>query len=297
MASAVYCSRGIPSERSGPVTFDREPAFDDVGRAQMFPVLSQEVVERRAARRRSLIETLDRLVVFSAPDLHQRVNAASTSYLVSAIQISCRTRFAFDCLAVRRLCSARRRSPAPNSCADHRSSASRFFDRLRGAGRAIDDQPARAESLDHIAGDRAKELLPGLRTFPRTVDQTEPGSFLPSGRKHDDDQPGACTAAPWAWPEHGCRRPRSARRAWLRDRACSSVVPSSPDQASLSRPDGRGRTARQRPCRAVRSAPPRRSQIESTLEIILSGSTLRGYSTSRRRAADRRSGERSRSPA
>ncbi len=48
-----------------------ERAFDDVGRAQMFPVLGGKVVkgEQRIA---ILDQTLDRLVVFDAPGLDER---------------------------------------------------------------------------------------------------------------------------------------------------------------------------------------------------------------------------------
>jgi hypothetical protein len=45
-----------------------ERAFDDVGRAQMLPVLGREVVEGEQ-RTAILDQALDRLVVFEAPDL------------------------------------------------------------------------------------------------------------------------------------------------------------------------------------------------------------------------------------
>ena len=50
----------------------RERAFDDVGRAQMFPVLGGEVVESQQ-RVAILDQALDRLVVFDAPGLDEGV--------------------------------------------------------------------------------------------------------------------------------------------------------------------------------------------------------------------------------
>src|SRR4030081_2027866 len=63
----------------------------------MLPVLSREVVEGKQ-RVAILDQALDSLVVFDAPSFDEGVaNAASASFLVSAIQISWSARLAFDC--------------------------------------------------------------------------------------------------------------------------------------------------------------------------------------------------------
>src|ERR1700720_1266370 len=74
----------------------REWAFDGVGRSQMLPVLSREVVEGKQ-RVAILDQALDSLVVFDAPSSMKASNAARASFLVSAIQISWSARLAFDC--------------------------------------------------------------------------------------------------------------------------------------------------------------------------------------------------------
>ena len=56
----------------GAVTHRGERAFDDVRRAQMFPVFSREVVEGEQ-RGAILDEALDRLVVFDAPGLDEGI--------------------------------------------------------------------------------------------------------------------------------------------------------------------------------------------------------------------------------
>src|SRR3981081_4520836 len=61
----------------------------------MLPVLSREVVEGKQ-RVAILDQALDSFVVFDAPGF-DALNAASASFLVSAIQISWSVRLAFDC--------------------------------------------------------------------------------------------------------------------------------------------------------------------------------------------------------
>ncbi len=63
---------------------------------QMLPVLSREVVEGKQ-RVAILDQALDSLVVFDAQVSMKASNAASASFLVSAIQISWSARLAFDC--------------------------------------------------------------------------------------------------------------------------------------------------------------------------------------------------------
>jgi hypothetical protein len=71
-------------------------AFDDVGRAQMFPVLGREVVAGEQASR-YLIKPSAALS-YLMPQVSMKVsNATSASFLVSTIQISWSARLAFDC--------------------------------------------------------------------------------------------------------------------------------------------------------------------------------------------------------
>src|SRR5947199_7505598 len=71
MASAVLFERH-PLGAHRAVAYRRERAFDDVGCAQMLPVLGREVVEGQQ-RIAILAQALDRLVVFDAPGLDEGV--------------------------------------------------------------------------------------------------------------------------------------------------------------------------------------------------------------------------------
>jgi hypothetical protein len=65
----------------------RERAFDDAGRAQMFPVLCGEVVEVQQ-RIAILDHALDRLVVFGAPGLDEGVERCELRAQLCAINVS-----------------------------------------------------------------------------------------------------------------------------------------------------------------------------------------------------------------
>jgi hypothetical protein len=71
--------RGLVRETSlrahGAVTHGRERAFDDVGCAQMLPMLGGEVVENEQ-RVAILGQTLDRLVVFDGPSFDEGENSS-----------------------------------------------------------------------------------------------------------------------------------------------------------------------------------------------------------------------------
>ena len=94
MASADLFKTSLGAH--GSVAHRREHAFDDVARAQMLPVLGREVVESEQ-RIAILDQAFDRLVVFNAPGFDEGVERHERIFLVSAIQISCRARLAFDC--------------------------------------------------------------------------------------------------------------------------------------------------------------------------------------------------------
>ena len=66
----------------GAVTHGRERAFDDVGRAQMFPVLGGEVVEGEQCFA-VLDQALDRLVVFGAPDFDEDIERRVAPMMIS----------------------------------------------------------------------------------------------------------------------------------------------------------------------------------------------------------------------
>jgi hypothetical protein len=74
--------RGVGEARKSVVV---ERAFDDVGRAQMPPVLGREVVE--GEQRVAILDQALTALSYLTPQVSTK--AASASVLVSAIQISC----------------------------------------------------------------------------------------------------------------------------------------------------------------------------------------------------------------
>ena len=79
-----------------PVSDGREGAFDRIRRTQVLPMFGREVVEGEQ-RVPVLLEAFGGLLVFDGIGLVEASNAASASFLVSAIQMSCSMRLALGC--------------------------------------------------------------------------------------------------------------------------------------------------------------------------------------------------------
>ncbi len=150
-------------------------AFDDVRRAQMFPVFSREV-EEGEQRGAILDQALDRLVVFDAPGLTKASNAASR-ILRSRPSRSPAAR-AWQLIAgSSATCSARWRSCAPSSAG--RGSAA-TPPRSPARSRARRRRPrARGRSRARAASGRA--ATPSRIAHSRTPSIRPTSSFLPSG--------------------------------------------------------------------------------------------------------------------
>jgi hypothetical protein len=142
------------------VTHGREYTFDDIGGAEIFPMLGRKVIEDQQ-RLAVLCETLDRLLIFDAPGSTKPSKAASASFLVSAIQISWSGRLALGCWLFGSY-SAHWRSCAPSS-AGHAFLATLLREPLE-AQRPVSDRNLGA---DHKAAAlQIKEELPPRLDWP-----------------------------------------------------------------------------------------------------------------------------------
>jgi hypothetical protein len=161
----------------GAMTHSRECAFDDVGRAQMFQVLGGEVVEGEQCIG-SLIKPSTALSYLTSQVSTKTSNAASASFLVSAIQTSCSARLAFDCWLFGSLLST-----LAVLCTQQRGSRA-ILPRLPARTRARRRRPrAQARSQASVASGRAGD--PSRIAYSRARHQStrQAPSCLPAWRQ------------------------------------------------------------------------------------------------------------------
>ncbi len=161
----------------------RERAFDDVGRAQMLPVLGREVVEGQQ-RIAILDQALDSLVVLDAPGFDEGVKGEERILPGLGHPDLLQCPFGFRLLALRQLVQDVGGLVDPAALAA--GLRPHFLDRPPEAERAVGDRefgPDREPAPLQVE----EEFLPGLRALAHAVDEVDE-LLLAFGRGADDDQ-------------------------------------------------------------------------------------------------------------
>ena len=179
--------RGLVRETSlgahGAVAHRRERAFDDVGRAQMLPVLGREVVEGEQ-RVAILDQALDRLVVFDAPGFDEGIERGERILLGLGHPDLLQRPLGFRLLALRQLVQDVGGLVHPAALAARLRP--HFLDRLPEAERAVGDREFGADRKPAPL-QVEEQLPPGLRALAHAVDEADE-FLLALGRGADDDQ-------------------------------------------------------------------------------------------------------------
>ena len=161
----------------------RERAFDEVGRAQMLPVLGGEVVEGEQ-RVAILDQALDRLVVFDAPGFDEGVERGERILLGLGHPNLLQRPLGFRLLALGQLVQDVGGLVHPAALAARLRP--HFLDRLPEAERAVGDREL-GRHRKPAPFEVEEQFPPGLRALAHAVDEADK-FLLAFGRGADDDQ-------------------------------------------------------------------------------------------------------------